>query len=421
MRQTFDRVVGPVTLVRVPPPEMPESSGGDAVAQIIPTDLGRWRIIAGTRPSAQLRVDVAELRRAGDDAIARAASRLGLYAHGPAVRSDRAAALVRAVRDGVASSDPSPLRDPLVRYAPGEDPRPMWKTHVDPALFERDVSDAIADTLAWALRELRVHPRCRDWEERGAHVARTWVASDGAAGLYRVTSADTRRAPALERADWLPTFAYALLRSGTSAKDLGVAWHCLAAIAPLLVALAESYGAKRERGHADVVLFDRVDRWRALAVEAAGWVAVLDELAMLDDELSRPRDGRGKVSNAGIRAAVSSLHEALLPRRVTLYHRVHDLEAADVDGIRAALQGVVAERLAMCGVSVDTPPGGLVGIDAAVLLSVQADLVRKRCAECERPARSGYPRCTVHQRAVWRGRQARNRRSAARGTRRRRR
>ncbi len=418
MRQTFDRVVGAVTLVRLPPPEMPDSPRGDATAQIIPTDLGRWRIIAGTRPSAQLRVDVAELRRAGDDAIARAASRLGLYAHGPAVSSERAAALVRAVRDGVAASDPSPLRDPLVRYAPGEDPRPLWRTHVDPARFERDINDAIADTLAWALRALRADQRSRDWEERGAHVARMWVASDGAAGLYAVTSADIRGAPALEREDWLPTFAYALLRSSTSAKDVRVAWHCLAAIAPLLVATAESNGAKRERSYADVDLFDRVGRWRELAVEASAWVGVLDELAMLDDELSRPRRAKGKVSTAGIRAAVSSLHETLLRRGVTLYHHVHDLEAADVDGIRAALQRVVADRLAMCGVSADTPPGGLVGIDAAVLVSVQADLVGKRCAECERPARPGYPRCTTHQRAVWRARQATNRRSAARGLRR---
>ncbi|SRR6266508_809604 len=417
MRETFDRVVGPVTLVRRAPPALPGSTAGEAIAQLVPTDLNRWRVIAGTRPTPRLRVETAELGRARGETIARAARQFGLCAHGLAVRSERAAALVRAVRDGIASQDPSPLRDPLVRYAPGEDPRPMWKTHVDPARFERDVNDAIADAVAWALRALRVHLRSGDWEERAARVARIWVASDGAARLYRIALAEIRRAPALERADWLPTFAHALLRSSTSAKDLRVAWNCLATIAPLLVAMAESNGAKRDRAYADVDLFDRVDRWRELAVEANAWVAVLDELGMLEDELSRPRNAKGKVSTAGIKEAISRLHEALLRRGVTLYHHVHDLEAADVDGIRAALQGVVADRLAMCGVGADTPAGSLIGVDAALLQSAQADLAGKRCIECGRPARRGNVRCTAHQRAVWRERKQRRRSRSASGRR----
>src|SRR5581483_1162114 len=312
MRQTFDRLVGPVAVVRRPLPSFPESES-ELVLQLAPKDLARWRVLAGTRPTGQLRVEVAELRRARDEVIARAASRLGLCAHAPAVGSERAARLLRAVRDGYAASERGPLRDPLVRYAPGEDPRPMWKTHVDPASFERDVNDAIADTVAWALRALRAHPRAGEWEERAARIARAWIAADGAARLYRITCAEVRRTLAPEPADWVPTFALALLRSSTAAKDLRVHWQCLALIAPLLVVIAESNGASRKLTHGDVSVFDRVDDWRALAVEVNAWLDLLDELVTLDEELSL-RQHATKVSTAGLKKAVTRLHDALRPR-----------------------------------------------------------------------------------------------------------
>lgn len=409
MRQTFDRLVGPVAIVHR---ALPAVLGGtsEVVPHLVPTDLDRWRVVAGTRPTAELRVDVAELRRARDDAIARAASRLGPFALGPAVGSERAATLVRTVREGYAASDAAPLRDPLVSYPAGEDPRPMWKTHVDPAFLTRDVNDAIADSVIQVLRAVRLAPdRAEDCERCAARVARQWVASDGAARLYRVTMAELRRTPLLEVGDWVAVFVHALLRSSTSARDLRVHWHSLAQMAPLLAVLAESNGAERETQRS-VSMFDRPDEWHALALEVNGWIHVIDEIAMLEDELALQRRGQ-TVSTVGIKKAMARLHEVLRPRGLMLFHRVHDLEADDTDGIRAALERVVSDRLEACGIGADTPPGALIGTDAAVLLSVQTALAGKRCIECGRPARPGNLRCTEHQRAAWRIRKASDRKA----------
>lgn len=412
MRQTFDRLVGPVAIILRALPAVPGATS-KAVPHLVPTDLDRWRVVAGTRPTGQLRVDIAELRRARNEEIARAASRLGLRAQGPAVDSERAATLVRAVKNGYAASDPAPFRDPLVRYPAGEDPRPMWKTHVDSTFFTRDINDAIADIVAKALRVLRAADRAEDWERCAARAARLWVASAGAGRLYRITMAEMRRTPRLEATDWVILFAHALLRSSTSAKDLRVHWHSLAQLAPLLAVLAESNRAGREQIRVAANVFDRADEWRTLTVEVNGWIDALDELAVLDDELALRRQGQ-KVSTVGIKKAVTRLHEALRPRGLLLYHRIHDLEADDTGGIRASLERVVSDRLEACGIGADTPPGALIGSDAAVLLSIQAALTGRRCIECGRPAQPGRARCTEHQRAAWRARKAKDRKANAR-------
>lgn len=409
MRQTFDRLVGPVAVSRASLPGIPHGVPG-AATYLVPTDLVRWHVVAGTRPTGKVRVDVAELRNTRDEVLARAVSRLGLCSSGPAVDSDRAAGLLRSVRDRVATPEHGPLRDPLVRYAPGEDPRPMWKTHVDPAMFGRDASDDIVDQVVLVLRALRASDEADECERRAARAARLWVASDGAARLYRVTMAEMRRVPVLKVTSWPLTFAHALLRSSTSAKDLRVHWHSLAMIAPHLVVLAESIGARQARTHPGVALFDRADEWRTLAAEANAWIDVLDELAMLDDELALSRRGR-TTSTAGIKKTIARLHEVLQSRGIMLYHRVHDLEAEDTDGIRSALENVVSDRLGTCGIGPDTPPGALVGVDAAVLLSVQTALAGRRCIDCGQRARPGNARCTEHQRAAWRRRKARDRRA----------
>jgi hypothetical protein len=122
-------------------------------------------VVRGRTSTADLRRELAEHAGANDSDIEPLVARFGLsFGGGPAVEAERAAQLMKAVRDGLAGRPDAPLREPLIIYPEGEDPRPMWKTHVDPDLFERDNRDHLADALAWSLRTLAARTSSAEWQ-----------------------------------------------------------------------------------------------------------------------------------------------------------------------------------------------------------------------------------------------------------------
>lgn len=254
-----------------------------------------------------------------------------------------------------------------------------------------------------------------EWRERGAVVARRWTPSDGAAWLYRLAAAEVRRQPALDRAGWVPVFTHALLFSGTKVRDARSLWHALAGVGPLLLAMAEA-GSQANGKPAVDVLSPSSNRWKQLAIEADAWVAAIDQLSIIDEEFgrSRPRRKASEKSETelteGIRSAIAALRDTLHAPGFDLYHHIHDLEATDTQGIRLALEDAVRVRLAEAGVGADTPPGTLIGLEAAMLLSVYASFAQGRCVVCGRRTEGQRSRCREHQRAIWRERKRKQRR-----------
>jgi len=177
----------------------------------MPTDLGRWRVLLGNRPTASFRSEIAGVAR-DDLGLARAASRFGLCSSGPSIRAERAVRLVGSIRQGLTRDEEAPLRDPLIVYAAGQDPRPMWKTHVPPDFFQRDLADEIADAIVSCLRVLAQDADFSEWDRRSAEIAKAWVPGDGVARLHRLAVASVRRKPSLAPSAWIPVFAKVLLR-----------------------------------------------------------------------------------------------------------------------------------------------------------------------------------------------------------------
>lgn len=419
MRGTFDRLIGPLVVEsRTPENSMATLSAAPTLA-LVPREPARWKVVAGTRPTATLLREVAGCATSDDVALQRAASRFGLLGRGDAVDRDRAAKLVASVRDGRTRAGRAPLREALVDYAPDEDPRPMWNTQMQPDFFERDQNDDIADGLAWCLRTVAGRTDFAAWEQRANAIARAWQPDDGVARLHRLARSGTR--PSAADSGWPVVFALALLRASTKVRDARMAWHALATIGPVLLSLA---GADERMTAADralhlSLLVDAAEPWRQLATEARAWLTILDELPNLEEELERIRRNprAGDPSTREIKAAVRGLDGELRGRGINLLHRVHDLEATDTDAIRATLEDVVTERLGRAGVDAGTPAGTLIGLEAAMLLSVRAALVRKGCLDCGRHAVKGRPRCAQHDRDALRDRKRAQRRNSAKSKR----
>lgn len=417
MRETYDRLVGPVAIRQRKADSLTVARDPNPSARLVPVDLERWKVVPSTRRKADLRRALAERASADDAAVARLAGQFGLPAGAPVVDAARAAQLVHAIRAGSVARDQAPLRHPLVVYAPGEDPRDMWKTHVDPKLFSRDRADDIADAIAACLRTLAARAEHVEWRRRGTVAARTWIPSEGTARLYRLAVAQARNSPALGGAAWVPVFSHALLQSSTKVGDARMLWHDLVAVGPLLLVLADADGNHASGRPRLDVLGPTVQGWRKVAVEADAWLTALDELAAMDEELAssrqrrRARDEMLAESIDQVRTAVAALREALHGPNLDLYHRLFDLEATDTQGIRHALEGVLLARLGADGVGAGTAPGTLIGLEAAMLLAVHAAFERGRCIECGGPTRGQRSRCLGHQRAVWRDRKRRQRRN----------
>lgn len=412
MRETFDRLVGPILVVRREPHRSTALLGSTATVALAPVKLGRWKVVRGTRPTPALFQAIADCAVPDDDGIARAASRHGLCVSSQAVDRERAAQLLAGVREKRASQGESPLHDPLIVYQEGEDPRPMWRLHLQPKDLQRDACDDLADAIAWCFRVFGARPEFGEWDRRSEIVAKGWQAEDGVAKLYRSTVAEIHRATQLDQAGWLPIFGLAILRASTKVKDRRLLWQALVVASPLLLVMAESEGSQPPSDVHVELLVDKVSGWRRFAREAAAWRAVIEELPKLDEDIRRSRASRnaGPPSTLEIKAAVEQLRSVLLATDLRL--RLHDLEATDTDGIRAALQKLLSERLASAGIDSDTPGGTLASVEATTLLSIRAALAQRVCKVCGRRAARG-PRCAVHERAFSRDRKRQQRLKAA--------
>lgn len=407
MRGTFDRLVGPVVVATRDPDRSIVTFAAAGRPVLAPAKLERWKVRPGRRPTADLRREVAECVDSDDRGIARSATRFGLCGGGAAVDGDRAARLVRSIREGLGARGDAPLRDPLIVYPEGQDPHVMWKTHVSPEFFTRDRADYVADAIVWCLKVLTDDSDFAEWDRRSAEVAKDWSPNEGIARLHRSAVAVVQRKPKLAGPAWIPVFAYALVRCRTKVKDARVLWHALVGVGPLLLAMAEPMARSGSTDKPAVdVLVTSVDGWRELANEARAWLDVLDELAMFDEDLdwAQRQQDPDEPSTQPIKRTIQQLHDALQRGDVNLQHRVHDLEATDTDGIRNALEEVLAERLAATGIGPGTPFGTLIGVDGAVLLSVASVFGRGVCISCSRRTAPGKLRCVRHQRAVWRQR-----------------
>ncbi len=417
MRGTFDRLVGPVVIATRIPHRSLVAFAAAGRAVLAPTKLDRWKVLPGKRPTADLRGEVAECVDLDDQGIARAATRFGLPGSSASVDADRAAHLVRSIREALGTRGNAPLRDPLIVYPDGQDPRVMRKTHVSPEFFDRDRADYVAGAIGWCLRVLADDADFAEWDRRSAEVAKSWSPKLGIAQLHRLAVAVVRRKPRLAGPAWIPVFAYALVRSSTKVKDARVLWHALATAGPLLLAMAEPKARSGSTDKPNVeVLVTSVDSWRDLAREARAWLDALDELAIFGEDLesTRRRHDADEPSTESIKTTIHQLHDALQRGDIALTDRLDDLEATDTDGIRNALEEVLAERLAAAGAGPGTPFGTLIGVDGAVLLSVASVFGRGICISCRRPTSPGKLRCVRHQRAVWRQRKRDHRKVKAR-------
>lgn len=405
MRETFDRLIGPVVVVHRPPSRSLAALGSVAGAALMPVELSRWKVLTGRRPARALFDAIAECAVPDDIGIVRAAARHGLRVSPAVVDEERAANLLAMVREKRAGGGNAPLRDPLIVYPDGEDPRPMWKTHVSPDFFERDTNDDLADAIAWCFRAIGSRPELAEWDNRSEAVARAWQSEDGAVSLYRLAIAEIRRAPRLDRAGWPPVFGLALLRASRKVKDHRSLWQTLVVASPLLLATAEAAPAMSSHDVHTELLIDTVSDWRRFAREMAAWLRVVDELAVLDEEIKRGRRSPhvGPPSTVEIRSAVDGLRIAFPSRGNDLRHHFHDLAATDTDGIRAVLETLLAARLAAVGLEADAAGGTLVSLDAASLLSLRTALAPLTCGVCGKRVARG-PRCTLHQRKFERDR-----------------
>lgn len=408
MRETFDRLVGPVLVVRREPHRSTALLGSTATVALAPVELGRWKVVRGTRPTPALFQAIADCTVPDDDGIARAAARHGLCVSSPAVDRERAAQLLADVREKRTSQGESPLRDPLIVYQEGEDPRPMWRLQLQPKDLQRDACDGVADAIAWCFRVLGARLEFGEWDRRSEIVAKAWQAEDGVARLYRSTVAEIHRAPQLDEAGWLPAFGLAILRASTKVKDRRPLWQALVVASPLFLAMAESEGTQPPGDVHVELLADTVSGWRRFARETAAWCMVVEELPKLDEDIRRSRGSRnaGPPSTLEIKAAVEQLRSVLPGTDLRL--RLHDLEATDTDGIRAALEKLLADRLASAGIDSDTPGGTLASLEAAALLSIRAALAPRVCKVCGKRIVRG-PRCALHERAFSRERKRRQR------------
>lgn len=399
MRETFDRLVGPVAAVPRHPHRSAAAIGAHSSLALMPVQLGRWKVLNGKRPTRILSEAVADAAVPDDIGIVRAAARHGLRVSSAAVDEERAAKLLATVLEKRTDAGKAPLLDPLIVYGEGEDPRPMWKTHLPAGFFERDALDDLADAIAWCFRAIGGRPEFVEWDRRSAVVARAWQAKDGALSLYRLTIAEMRRAPRLDRAGWPAVFNLAILRASTKIKDRRPLWHALVVASPLLLATAELGGALPAPEIHTELLTDTVSEWRRLAKEMVAWLAVVDELMVLDQNIrrSRRRAAAGPPATHEIKTAVGNLGRAYPSRGYDLRQSFHDLEATDTDGIRAVLDDLLAEGLASVGLDGDAAGGTLVSLDAASLLSIRAAHAPRTCKVCGTRVASG-PRCTLHQR-----------------------
>ncbi len=419
MRQTYDRLIGPLAIQEPEPDRSLTALGATAMAILRPVELGQWKVVAGRRPTGELRRQLAEHAEGTDRSVTHVAARLGLsIGGGPAVTKKRAAQLVRAIRDGLAAHPEMRLQDPLVIYPPGEDRRVLRKTHVAPDFMERDRSNYAADAIVWCLRALARREEFVEWERRSKAVSRKWQPSEGVGRLYRLAATEIRRKPALPAEGWIPVFAFALLRASTRRTDARALWHAFVAVGPLLLAMAYAGGPQPTAKPSVRVLSETPERWSHVAAEANAWVAALDELSILEEETEwseqHPEADESDDLFGGVRAATAALHDSLLAYDVYLYDRVDHLEASDTEGIRAALEDVVGERLAQAGVDAGTPPGTIIGLEAAMLLSVRAVFAGGTCMVCGRRTRGRRTRCREHQRTIWAERQRTHRRRRAR-------
>src|SRR5216684_4118759 len=121
VRETFDRLVGPVVAVRRHSSRSAAAIGSPLSPALMPVELRRWRVLTGKRPTRELFEAVADCAVPDEIGIVRAASRHGLLVSSAAVDTERAAKLLTTVREKRSTTGNGPLRDPLVVYGHGED------------------------------------------------------------------------------------------------------------------------------------------------------------------------------------------------------------------------------------------------------------------------------------------------------------
>lgn len=396
-RTTYDRLVGPVAVATReaeahPSLEMP------ARRVLVAHDIDRWRVVRGQRPTPVLYREIAEFASLGEPRIRAAAARFGLIGRVPGVDDERAIRLISDIRLRLQRGPDAPPHDPLIRYEAGEDPRPMWKLSAVDTLT-RDAADDAADAIHWALTEMRrFGPAAVEWERVAAAAGAGWLPGDGMANLYRLVVAALAQHRVGSATVWPAAFAHALLVAATRTAAGRSLWHGLSVIAPLLLAIVdrEEHPSSTRRPAARFI-YDGIDAWRGLAREAEAWLELIGELRRLErDRLA----GRSRSTDI-IRAKVMQLDARIARGFGDLRIHLHDLDATDTHGIAAALRAVVQHRLAMTGFDPDTPFGTLIGAEAALLLSVRADLSAGTCRMCgaETQGRRWY--CTRHQQERW--------------------
>lgn len=374
MRTTFDRISGPLAIVQRSPARSLAPYGGAGRRVLVPTDLHKWAITVGRRVDRELYREIAEYATKSDHEILAAARLFGLLTPVPAVDEARANALLLRMRTDFAAGPSAPPSDPLVVYAEGEDPRPLWKTHAFVSM-NRDLADEVSDAVIRTLRHSTELCAPDDSLVIARTAAEAWQAGQGIAKLDRAIRSQIPKG-ANEVLPWV-ALAHALLLSSTRVEDGRLMWSALGVLLPLLRAAAHQSAIGQDEAAPDWYVEETVEAWRALAVEAEAWLEMIGEL----QRMRRLRSGPGSASAATktVKLKAEKLRSVLPSQIGDLRHRLHDLEASDIDGITLRLRTVVGERLVMAGVPPDAPFGSLIGAEAAVLLSVRSALGTGSC------------------------------------------
>ncbi len=362
-RATYDRLTGSVRLAPRPidPALDPYVQVAVPDTALVPDLAQAWAIEPLSRGRAIATSDFAQLADAADAEIQQAAGRLGLLGRVVVVHEARAGELLARLRDHVRTLPPAPFDDPLIVYPPGQDPRPLWKTHVTPEFMSRDAADGVVECLEACIDRLRTNAlNFGLLVEAAARAGETWSPSDGTAGLFRMARAEL---PVENAKAWWLVIAMLALITRPSSANARLRWLTLGVlVAPLLTLAGDPSDGARDR-FADR-RGDLVRSWRDLAREVAAWQSLIAELQKVQP------------SPSDLRAAVERLRSHCAQDLGDIRHSLHDLSVSDVAGIRDRLEELLARRLAAAGFELDTPYGVLIGVEATQLLSLRSELTR---------------------------------------------